>query len=112
MRTHFVPQTSCGASSKLADVPEGASPAAAPVTVSVTLLVIVVTVLRGSGLWQLWGPVVGVVAGTANGGLVFGLYDTASVGEAGWVGLPPLPIPDSISASDPSSGSCCRRFCW
>ena len=38
---------------KLADVPEGASPAAAPVTVSVTLLIIVVTALRGSGLWRL-----------------------------------------------------------
>ena len=78
---------------KLADVPEGASPAAAPVTVSVTLLVIVVTALRGSGLWRLWGPVVGMVAGTATGGLVFGLYDTASVGEAGWVGLPPFAYP-------------------
>ena len=73
---------------KLAAVPEAASPAAAPVTASVTLLVIVVTALRGSGPWRLWGPVVGMVVGSVTGGLAFGIYDTASVREAGWIGLP------------------------
>ena len=73
---------------KLAAVPEAASTAAAPVTASVTLLVIVVTALRGSGPWRLWGPVVGMVVGSLTGGLAFGIYDTASVGEAGWIGLP------------------------
>ena len=73
---------------KLAAVPEAASPAAAPVTASVTLLVIVVIALRGSGPWRLWGPVVGMVVGSVTGGLAFGIYDTASVGEAGWIGLP------------------------
>ena len=78
---------------KLSDVPEGASPAAAPVTVSVTLFVVLVTALRGSGLLRLWGPVVGIVAGTVTGALAFGLYDTGSVREAAWIGLPPLAYP-------------------
>ena len=78
---------------RLSDVPQGASPAAAPVTLSVTLLVVVVTALRGSGLLRLWGPVVGIVAGTVTGGLAFGLYDTESVREAAWVGLPPFAYP-------------------
>ena len=78
---------------KLADVPEGASAAAAPVTAAVTLLVIVVTALRGAGLWRLWGPVIGMVAGSATGGLAFGIYDTATVGEAAWIGLPALAWP-------------------
>ena len=78
---------------KLSDVPQGASPAAAPVTVSVTLLVVLVTALRGSGLLRLWGPVVGIVAGTVTGALAFGLYDAGSVREAAWIGLAPLAYP-------------------
>ena len=73
---------------KLAAVPAAASPAAAPVTASVTLLVIVVTALRGSGAWRFWGPVIGMVVGSVIGGFAFGIYDTASVREAGWIGLP------------------------
>ena len=78
---------------KLADVPAGASPAAAPITVAVTLLVIVVTALRGSRLWRLWGPIVGIVAGTVTGGFFFGLYDTAGIRQADWIGLPPIAYP-------------------
>ena len=78
---------------RLGDVPEGAAPAAAPVTVSVTLLFIVVTAFRGTGLWRLWGPVAGMVVGTVTGALAFGLYDTESVREAAWIGLPPLAYP-------------------
>ena len=73
---------------KLADVPEGASAAAAPVTAVVTLLVIVVTALRGAGRWRLWGPVVALIAGSAAGGLAFGIYDTETVRGAAWIGLP------------------------
>ncbi len=73
---------------KLAAVPETASSAAAPVTASVTLLVIVVMALRGSGPWRLWGPVAGMVVGSVTGGLAFGIYDMASVREAGWIGFP------------------------
>ena len=78
---------------KLADVPAGAAPGAAPVTASVTLLVVVVTALRGSARWRLWGPVIGMVAGSATGGVAYGIYDTASVLEAEWVGLPRFAYP-------------------
>ncbi len=73
---------------KLTDVPEGASPAAAPVTAVVTLMVIVAISLRASGGWRLWAPAIGIVAGSVTGGLAFGIYDTARVLEASWVGLP------------------------
>ena len=78
---------------KLADVPDGASASAAPVTAGITLLVIVVTALRGSSLWRLWGPIAGIVAGTVTGSLAFGLYDTAGIRQAGWIGLPPIAWP-------------------
>ena len=75
---------------RLAAVPETAPPSAAPVTVGVTLLVIVVSALRDSGPWRLWGPVVGMVAGTLVGALAFGLYGTQAICDAAWVGLPPI----------------------
>ena len=46
--------------------------------------------LRFRGAWRLWAPVIGLVVGSAIGGFAFGIYDTASVGEAAWVGLPPV----------------------
>jgi len=76
----------------LAAVPAGTPRAAAPVTAGVTLIVIVVAALRGAGLWRLWGPVLGMVAGSVVGGL-FGIYDTAGVAAADWVGLPPIAYP-------------------
>ncbi len=78
---------------KLADVPPAAAPAAAPVTAGLTLIVIVVTALRGTGLWRLWGPVIAMAAGSAAGGFAFGIYDTAAVREASWIGLPALAWP-------------------
>ena len=50
----------------------------------VTMTVIVAIVLRGSGAWRLWAPVIGVVAGS----LASGLYDTGAVASAAWFGLP------------------------
>ena len=78
---------------KLADVPEGAAPAAAPVVAGATLLAIVLMVLRSSGAWRLWASVIGILAGSAIGGLAFGIYDTASVREAAWIGLPGFAYP-------------------
>ena len=75
---------------KLTDVPEGASPAAAPVTASVTLAIMLTAALRFRGAWRLWAPVIGLVVGSAIGGFAFGIYDTASVVDAAWVGLPPV----------------------
>ena len=74
---------------KLTEVPDGASPAAAPVTAAVTLAIMVGVAIRFSGSWRLWAPVIGLVAGSATGGVAFGIYDTAGVLDAAWFGLPP-----------------------
>ena len=73
---------------KLTDVPEGVSPAAAPVTAGVTLVILVVLSLTNSHTWRLWAPVIGIGVGSAVGGVVFDIYDTTRVLEAAWVGLP------------------------
>ena len=78
---------------KLSDVPEGVSPAAAPVTAGVTLVISVALSLANSGAWRLWAPIVGIGAGSALGGLVFGIYDTTRILEADWVGLPAVAWP-------------------
>ena len=78
---------------KLTDVPEGVSSAAAPVTACVTLVISVAMSLANSGAWRLWAPIIGIGAGSAIGGLVFGIYDTTRILEADWVGLPAVAWP-------------------
>ena len=79
--------------SKLSDVPTDASPVAAPVTAAVTFALIVAISLRGSGSWRLWGAAIGMVAGCLTGGLAFGIYDTARVLDAAWIGWPAIAWP-------------------
>ena len=71
----------------LADVPAGSPPAAAPVSVIMTLVVTVGVTLRAAGVWRLWAPVIGITTGCAVAG-AYGLYDSRLVAEAGWIGLP------------------------
>ena len=71
----------------LKDVPDGASPAAAPAVAIVTLGIIAALVLRAPATWRLWSPVIGIVAG-CSAGAFFGLYDVQHVLEAPWVGVP------------------------
>ena len=71
----------------LKDVPDGASPAAAPTVAIVTLGIIAALVLRAPATWRLWSPVIGIVAGCSAGSF-FGLYDVQHVLEAPWVGVP------------------------
>ena len=78
---------------KLTDVPADASPLAAPVTAAVTLGVIAAISIRGTGAWRLWAAALGIVAGSAVGGLAYGIYDTGRVLEAAWIGLPVLAWP-------------------
>ncbi len=68
-------------------VPEGAAPSAGPVTALVTLGVTMLIVLRGAGAMRLWGPVIGIVAGSAVAGF-YGLFSWDAVGAAPWFGLP------------------------
>ncbi len=66
-----------------ADAPEGA----APLVALTTLVVLLAFVLRGPPAWRLWAPVAGIAAGCAVA-VPFGLYDTATVTEAAWLGAP------------------------
>lgn len=68
-------------------VPEGTSPAAAPVSATATLIAIAALALRASGVWRLWAPVIGIAVGCLVASF-FGLYDVARVVEADWVGMP------------------------
>ena len=69
------------------DVPQDTPAMAAPLSVVVTLLVILVIALRGRSALRLWAPMIGVVAGSLIAGY-FGIYDMARVAEAPWIGLP------------------------
>ena len=71
----------------LDDVPKDTPPLAAPLSALATVTVIVGIALKATGALRLWAPVVGVVAGSVVGGW-FGIYDTARVAKASWVGLP------------------------
>ena len=73
---------------KLYDVPDGTSAPAAPVIAGLTLLITIVIALRSTGIWRLWAPAIGIIAGTLVAGLVFGIYDTQRILDAPWVGVP------------------------
>ena len=69
------------------DVQGESSAAAAPVSAGVTLLVIVGLALRARGRLRLWVPMIGLLVGCIVSSF-FGLYDSASVAEADWIGIP------------------------
>ena len=71
----------------LTDVPEGTPSAGAPLSAAVTILVIAGLALCVSGVWRLWMPVIGIVAGCVTASF-FGLYDAERVAEAAWFGVP------------------------
>ena len=78
---------------RLTDVPAEASPAAAPVTAGVTLVVMVAISIRATATLRLWAAAIGLVVGSLVGGLFFGIYDSERVLDAAWVGLPPAAWP-------------------
>ena len=71
----------------MGDVPADAPEAAAPVTVLVTLGVIVLLILRGPPALRLWSPILGIGAGCAAAGF-FGIYDADLILDADWIGVP------------------------
>ena len=74
---------------RIADAPEGA-PAAGPLIVAgVTLVVTTAMALRATGVWRLWAPLSGILAGSAVAPF-FGLYDVRPVTAASWLDLPDL----------------------
>ena len=71
----------------LTDVPEGTSPAAAPLAALITLAVVTALVLRAPPAWRLWSPVIGIMVGCLAA-VPFGLYNVQPVLEAPWIGIP------------------------
>ena len=69
------------------DVPEDAPAAAGPVCLAVTFAVIVVLLLRGTGQWRVWAPLIGIGAGWIAAG-AFGIYDFGPARDAPPAGLP------------------------
>ena len=71
----------------LDDVPATASAGAAPITALVTVVATAGIALKGSGVFRLWAPIIGVAAGTVFS-LFYNIYDTQIIAEAGWIGFP------------------------
>ncbi len=65
------------------DVPQAAVAAVA----ATTFAVVVAFRLFGSSFWQQWGPIIGILAGTAVAA-PFGLMDMQPFLKASWVGIP------------------------
>ncbi len=64
----------------------------APLSVIATLGVTAGIALVGRGSWRLWAPILGVIAGCAVSSS-YGMYDTARVAAAPWIGMPGLGWP-------------------
>ena len=82
----LIPITIMPAIFNLLSVP-GAPVLASPLSAFVTLLIISGITLKATGVLRLWGPVIGVVAGSVIGGF-FGLYEVDRITAASWIGLP------------------------
>lgn len=72
---------------RLTDVPAGAPEGGGLIAAGVTLAVATGMVLRASGVWRLWAPLSGILAGCAAA-LFFGLYDLRPVADASWLDVP------------------------
>ncbi len=82
----LIPITIMPAIFNLLSVP-GAPALAAPLSAFITLLIISGITLKATGVLRLWGPVIGVVAGSVIGSF-FGLYEVDRIAAASWIGLP------------------------
>ena len=73
---------------RIAGTSDGA-PAGALIVAGVTLVVASAMALRATGVWRLWAPLSGILAGCAAASF-FGLYDARPVTGASWFDLPEL----------------------
>ena len=71
----------------LTQIPESVSRSAGPISFAVAIAVMVGFGLRATGMWRLWAPVAGVVAGSIVAAPL-GLYRFERVAEAAWIGAP------------------------
>ena len=72
---------------RLDDVPAGGSPIAGMVVGVGTLALVVILMLRGSGIWRLMAFPITIVVGCAAA-MALGVYDIQGVLDAPWFGLP------------------------
>ncbi|MDE0102810.1 MAG: hypothetical protein OXN89_10565 [Bryobacterales bacterium] len=73
-------------------LPSGAPPLAGPLSAAVTIATILGVALKGTGAMRLWSPVAGIFAGAVVGGF-FGIYNTGTVADAAWIGIPAGRLP-------------------
>ena len=71
----------------IGDIPEDKPVSVAVIIVATTMLVSVGIALKAASSLRLWAPVIGIAAGSVVSAY-FGLYDTARVAAAPWVGFP------------------------
>ena len=76
----------------LKQVPEGASLSGGALSAGITLLVTLLLAIKARGILRLWAPMIGVLAGTIVS-VFYGLYDTQTIQEAAWIGLPTVGWP-------------------
>ena len=76
----------------LRQTPPGASEAAGPICICLTLAVIVGIGLKGTDTLRLWTLALALVAGSLLAWL-FGIYDAQRVTEAAWIGVPDIGWP-------------------
>ena len=74
---------------RIADAAEGTPAAGSLIVAGVTLLVTTAMALRATGVWRLWAPLSGILAGSVVAPF-FGLYDVSPVTAASWFDLPDL----------------------
>lgn len=71
----------------LTHVPEGAPASGALASAAATIVCTAGLALLASSAWRLWAPVLGVAVGCVVAAF-YGLFDTTSIREASWIGLP------------------------
>ena len=76
----------------LNELPPGAPAHAGPLSAAVTISTIVGIALKARGTLRLWAPAAGIVAGSLASAF-FGIYDTARVADAAWLGIPEGRLP-------------------
>lgn len=72
---------------RLDDVPTGVSPVAGMAVGAVTLAIVTILMLRGSGIWRLMAFPITIIAGCAVA-VPLGVYDIQEALDAPWLGLP------------------------
>lgn len=72
---------------RVLDVPQGAHPGVGLLVAGVVLAVTVTLGLLTTGRWRMWASVLGILAGCGVSA-IFGIYETARIADAPWVGVP------------------------